>query len=106
MSPFGPAGPDTGLLLPVRCGGGALLPQPARCRWWAGWVVTSPERTALAFWQRLITAPELHLFFAPSRDEVEWLRPAQPCYATLGPQRIPMYTHPVPSSSSEKITGM
>lgn len=27
-------------------------------------------------------------------------------YATLGPQRIPMYTHPVPSSSSEKITGM
>lgn len=27
-------------------------------------------------------------------------------YATLGPQRIPMYTHPVPSSSAEKITGM
>ncbi|MGW6645403.1 hypothetical protein [Streptomyces iakyrus] len=27
-------------------------------------------------------------------------------YATLGPQRIPMYRHPVPSSSSEKITGV
>ena len=56
--------------------------------------------------QRLITAPELHLFFAPSRDEVEWLRSAQPCYAPLGPQRIPMYTLPVPSISAEEITGM
>ncbi|MFD8934315.1 CDP-alcohol phosphatidyltransferase family protein [Streptomyces sp. NPDC059578] len=32
--------------------------------------------------------------------------PARPVYATLGPQRIPMYTHPVPSSSVEKVTGM
>jgi hypothetical protein len=34
--------------------------------------VTSIERTAYPRFKRLITAPELHLFFAPSRDEVEW----------------------------------
>ncbi|MFD5558185.1 CDP-alcohol phosphatidyltransferase family protein [Streptomyces sp. NPDC127068] len=31
---------------------------------------------------------------------------ARPGHATLGPQRIPMYTQPVPSSSVEKVTGM
>jgi phosphatidylglycerophosphate synthase len=31
---------------------------------------------------------------------------ARPDYATLGPQRIPMYTQPVPSGSVEKVTGM
>jgi hypothetical protein len=34
--------------------------------------VTSIERTAYPRFKRLITAHELHLFFAPSRDEVEW----------------------------------
>ncbi|MEU9797037.1 DUF4158 domain-containing protein [Streptomyces sparsogenes] len=34
--------------------------------------MTSIERTAFPRFKRLITAHELHLFFAPSRDEVEW----------------------------------
>ncbi|MFC8833316.1 Tn3 family transposase [Streptomyces griseoincarnatus] len=34
--------------------------------------MTSIERTAYPRFKRLITAHELHLFFAPSRDEVEW----------------------------------
>ncbi|MET8179392.1 DUF4158 domain-containing protein [Streptomyces sp. NPDC005336] len=38
----------------------------------AGWAVTSIERTAYPRFKRLITAHELHLFFTPSRDEVEW----------------------------------
>ncbi|GGR10399.1 hypothetical protein FHS38_003503 [Streptomyces netropsis] len=31
---------------------------------------------------------------------------AESPYAVLGPQRMPMQTHPVPSRSVEKITGM
>ena len=34
--------------------------------------MTSIERLAYPRFKRLITAHELHLFFAPSRDEVEW----------------------------------
>ncbi|OLZ65410.1 hypothetical protein AV521_32610 [Streptomyces sp. IMTB 2501] len=39
--------------------------------WGLGWVVTSIERTAYPRFKRLITAHELHLFFSPSRDELE-----------------------------------
>ncbi|GAV41726.1 Tn3 family transposase [Streptomyces acidiscabies] len=34
--------------------------------------MTSIERTAYPRFKRLITAHELHLFFAPSREEVQW----------------------------------
>ncbi|MEN3539823.1 hypothetical protein AAH991_32265 [Microbispora sp. ZYX-F-249] len=34
--------------------------------------MTSIERTAYPRFKRLVAAHELHLFFAPSRDEVEW----------------------------------
>jgi Domain of unknown function (DUF4158) len=34
--------------------------------------VTSIERTAYPRFKRLITAHELHLFFSPTRDELEW----------------------------------
>ncbi|MET7711403.1 DUF4158 domain-containing protein [Streptomyces sp. NPDC005407] len=44
-----------------------------------GWVVTSIERTAYPPFKRLITAHELHLFFAPSRDEVEWAAARADC---------------------------
>jgi len=37
-----------------------------------GWVVTSIERTAYPRFKRLITAHELHLFFSPTREELEW----------------------------------
>ncbi|MFJ9853775.1 hypothetical protein [Streptomyces sp. NPDC101150] len=37
-----------------------------------GWAVTSIERTAYPRFKRLITAHELHLFFSPTRDELEW----------------------------------
>ncbi|MFE7245386.1 DUF4158 domain-containing protein [Streptomyces sp. NPDC057580] len=40
--------------------------------WVLGWVVTSIERTAYPRFKRLITAHELHLFFSPTRDELEW----------------------------------
>ncbi|WP_094792137.1 Tn3 family transposase [Streptomyces kasugaensis] len=40
--------------------------------WGLGWVVTSIERTAYPRFKRLITAHELHLFFSPTRDELEW----------------------------------
>jgi hypothetical protein len=41
--------------------------------------VTSIERTAYPRFKRLITAHELHLFFAPTRDEVEWASSATDC---------------------------
>ncbi|MBM4796600.1 hypothetical protein HXP44_32395 [Streptomyces sioyaensis] len=34
--------------------------------------MTSIERTAYPRFKRLITAHELHLFYSPSRDELEW----------------------------------
>jgi hypothetical protein len=34
--------------------------------------MTSIERTAYPRFKRLITAHELHLFFSPSREEVQW----------------------------------
>ncbi|MFF7853015.1 DUF4158 domain-containing protein [Streptomyces sp. NPDC007904] len=34
--------------------------------------MTSIERTAYPRFKRLITAHELHLFFSPTRDELEW----------------------------------
>jgi hypothetical protein len=37
-----------------------------------GGIVTSIERTAYPRFKRLITAHELHLFFSPTRDELEW----------------------------------
>ncbi|SCK63109.1 protein of unknown function [Streptomyces sp. AmelKG-E11A] len=40
--------------------------------WGLGWVVTSIERTAYPQFKRLITAHELHLFFSPTRDELQW----------------------------------
>lgn len=40
--------------------------------WGLGWVVTSIERTAYPQFKRLITAHELHLFFSPTREELEW----------------------------------
>ncbi|MEU8620476.1 DUF4158 domain-containing protein [Streptomyces sp. NPDC048623] len=43
------------------------------------WAVTSIERTAYPRFKRLITAHELHLFFAPSRDEVEWATARTDC---------------------------
>lgn len=42
------------------------------CRLGLGWVVTSIERTAYPRFKRLITAHELHLFFSPTRHELEW----------------------------------
>ena len=47
--------------------------------WGLGWVVTSIERTAYPRFKRLITAHELHLFFSPSRDELEWAADATDC---------------------------
>jgi hypothetical protein len=41
--------------------------------------VTSIERTAYPRFKRLITAHELHLFFSPTRDEVEWASGATDC---------------------------
>ncbi|WP_232837803.1 DUF4158 domain-containing protein [Streptomyces atratus] len=41
--------------------------------------MTSVERTAYPRFKRLITAPELHLFFAPTRDEVESASGATDC---------------------------
>ncbi|MFI1311090.1 DUF4158 domain-containing protein [Streptomyces albidoflavus] len=41
--------------------------------------MTSIERTAYPRFKRLITAHELHLFFAPSRDEVEWAAARTDC---------------------------
>ncbi|MFB7091103.1 site-specific integrase [Streptomyces sp. NPDC056296] len=46
--------------------------------------MTSIERTAYPRFKRLITAHELHLFFAPTRDEVEWASGA-----TIGIERRP-----------------
>ncbi|GAA1916503.1 hypothetical protein [Streptantibioticus ferralitis] len=37
-----------------------------------GFGTTSIERTAYPRFKRLITARELHLFFSPSREEVDW----------------------------------
>ncbi|MCX5504896.1 MULTISPECIES: hypothetical protein [unclassified Streptomyces] len=37
-----------------------------------GWVVTSIERTAYPRFKRLITTHELHLFFSPTREDLEW----------------------------------
>ncbi|MFI2458256.1 DUF4158 domain-containing protein [Streptomyces sp. NPDC019539] len=34
--------------------------------------MTSIERTAYPRFKRLITAHELHLFFSPTRDELQW----------------------------------
>ncbi|MFC8368994.1 DUF4158 domain-containing protein [Streptomyces sp. NPDC057238] len=34
--------------------------------------MTSIERTAYPRFKRLITVHELHLFFSPTRDELEW----------------------------------
>lgn len=47
--------------------------------WGLRWVVTSIERTAYPRFKRLITAHELHLFFSPSRDELEWAADATDC---------------------------
>ncbi|WP_404200012.1 DUF4158 domain-containing protein [Streptomyces tauricus] len=44
-----------------------------------GWVVTSIERTAYPRFKRLITAHELHLFFSPTREELEWAADATDC---------------------------
>ncbi|TDU73477.1 DUF4158 domain-containing protein [Streptomyces sp. KS 21] len=41
--------------------------------------MTSIERTAYPRFKRLITAHELHLFFAPSRDEAEWAAARTDC---------------------------
>ncbi|MGW0535665.1 DUF4158 domain-containing protein [Streptomyces sp. NPDC003032] len=41
--------------------------------------MTSIERAAYPRFKRLITAHELHLFFAPSRDEVEWAAARADC---------------------------
>ncbi|MEU9500014.1 DUF4158 domain-containing protein [Streptomyces sp. NPDC048196] len=41
--------------------------------------MTSIERTAYPRFKRLITAHELHLFFASSRDEVEWAAARTDC---------------------------
>ncbi|MEU5525179.1 DUF4158 domain-containing protein [Streptomyces sp. NPDC047860] len=40
--------------------------------WARGGIVTSIERTAYPRFKRLITAHELHLFFAPTREEAAW----------------------------------
>jgi hypothetical protein len=42
-------------------------------------VVTSIERTAYPRFKRLITAHELHLFFSPTREELEWAADATDC---------------------------
>ncbi|MFF2328661.1 DUF4158 domain-containing protein [Streptomyces sp. NPDC058103] len=34
--------------------------------------MTSIERTAYPRFKRLVTAHELHLFFSPTRDELDW----------------------------------
>lgn len=47
--------------------------------WGLGWVVTSIERTAYPRFKRLITAHELHLFFSPTRDELQWASGATDC---------------------------
>ncbi|MFF3546718.1 DUF4158 domain-containing protein [Streptomyces platensis] len=47
--------------------------------WGLGWVVTSIERTAYPRFKRLITAHELHLFFSPTRDELQWASDATDC---------------------------
>ncbi|MBT2478110.1 Tn3 family transposase [Streptomyces sp. ISL-94] len=41
--------------------------------------MTSIERTAYPRFKRLITAHELHLFFSPTRDELEWAADATDC---------------------------
>ncbi|GAA1170616.1 hypothetical protein GCM10009654_29780 [Streptomyces hebeiensis] len=41
--------------------------------------MTSIERTAYPRFKRLITAHELHLFFSPGRDELEWAADATDC---------------------------
>lgn len=41
--------------------------------------MTSIERNAYPRFKRLITAHELHLFFASSRDEVEWAAARTDC---------------------------
>jgi hypothetical protein len=38
--------------------------------------VTSIERTAYPRFKRLITAHNLHLFFSPTREELEWVADA------------------------------
>ncbi len=55
--------------------------------WGLGWVVTSMERTAYPRFQRLITARTLHLFFSPSRDELEWAADATDCEGGIGEGR-------------------
>ncbi|MER8225322.1 DUF4158 domain-containing protein [Streptomyces sp. NPDC094143] len=47
--------------------------------WGLGWVVASIERTAYPRFKRLITAHELHLFFSPTRDELQWAADATDC---------------------------
>ncbi|MFF0063561.1 DUF4158 domain-containing protein [Streptomyces sp. NPDC005279] len=47
--------------------------------WGPGWVVTSIEWTAYPRFKRLITAHELHLFFSPTRDELQWASNATDC---------------------------
>ncbi|MEU8889103.1 DUF4158 domain-containing protein [Streptomyces sp. NPDC048442] len=47
--------------------------------WGLGWVVTSIERTAYPRFRRLITTHELHLFFSPTRDELQWAADAKDC---------------------------
>ncbi|MFJ6574243.1 Tn3 family transposase [Streptomyces sp. NPDC091292] len=41
--------------------------------------MTSIERTAYPRFKRLITAHELHLFFSPTREELEWAAEATDC---------------------------
>ncbi|WP_344374703.1 Tn3 family transposase [Streptomyces mauvecolor] len=41
--------------------------------------MTSIERTAYPRFKRLITAHELHLFFSPTRDELQWASDATDC---------------------------
>ncbi len=55
----------------------------------ARWAVTSIERTAYPRFKRLITAHELHLFFSPSRDEVEWAAARAGCDEHLPAQPPP-----------------
>ncbi|MFD8811270.1 DUF4158 domain-containing protein [Streptomyces sp. NPDC059627] len=58
----------------------AAVTHSAEGRWCRYWLISGPgpglgtsiERTAYPRFKRLITAHELHLFFAPTREEVAW----------------------------------
>ncbi|MET7849968.1 hypothetical protein ABZT48_17385 [Streptomyces avermitilis] len=47
--------------------------------WGLRWGVTSIERTAYPPFKRLITTHELHPFFSPTRDELQWAPDATNC---------------------------